>query len=144
MSRVSTRTDVLEILDEHRCLEYLHSGTLGRVAFKSGDDIDIFPVNYACDGSIVIYRTATGTRLARTPREHVSFEADGWDATEKMGWSVVLKGVALDVTEGADPYSKVLRERAVIPLAPGGRFRWIALYPKEISGRRFRLATLPS
>ena len=144
MSRVSPRTDVLEVLDEHRCLEYLHSATLGRVAFRTGDDIDIFPVNYAWDGSIVIYRTATGTRLARTPREHVSFEADGWDAGEKVGWSVVLKGVALDVTEGADPYSKVLREHSVLPLAPGSRFRCIALYPKEITGRRFRLATLPA
>ena len=143
MSRASTRTDMLEALDEHHCLEYLHSARLGRIAFVSGDDVDIFPVNYACDGSIVIYRTATGTRLARTPREHVSFEVDGWDAAEKMGWSVVLKGIALDVSEGADPYSKVLRERNVVPLAPGARYRWIALYPKEITGRRFRLRDVP-
>src|SRR5690349_8530013 len=106
MSRVSTRTDVLEVLDEHRCLEYLHSATLGRVAFRSGEVVDIFPVNYACDGSIVIYRTAAGTRLARAPREHVAFEADGWDAEHGTGWSVVLRGVALDVTDGADPYSR--------------------------------------
>ena len=139
MSRATAQTDVLEVLDEHRCLEYLHSTTLGRVAFANAEGVDIFPVNYACDGSIVIYRTATGTRLARAPREHVSFEADGWDAGEKTGWSVVLKGVALDVTEGADPYSRALRERNVVPLAPGPRVRWIAVYPKEITGRRFRL-----
>ncbi|MGH7764681.1 MAG: pyridoxamine 5'-phosphate oxidase family protein, partial [Candidatus Dormibacteraceae bacterium] len=106
MSRASLRSDVLEVLDEHRCLEYLHSATLGRVAFRTGEAIDIFPVNYACDGSIVIYRSAVGTRLARAPRENVAFEADGWDADEKSGWSVVLKGVALDVSEGADPYSR--------------------------------------
>jgi hypothetical protein len=144
MSRVSTRPDFLEVLDEGRCLEYLHSASLGRVAFASSDGVDIFPVNYACDGSIVIYRTASGTRLARTPREQVSFEVDGWDATEKVGWSVVLKGVALDVTEGADPYSKVLRERHIVPLAPGTRYRWIALYPKDITGRRFRLREAPA
>ena len=141
MNRATVQADVLEVLDEHRCLEYLHSSTLGRVAFRSGDEVDIFPVSYACDGSIVIYRSAAGTRLARTPREHVSFEADGWDAESRMGWSVVLKGVALDVTEGADPYSRALRERNVVPLAPGRRTRWIAIYAKEITGRRFRLGT---
>lgn len=141
MTRLLDTTDVLEVLDEHHCLEYLHSATLGRVAFTTGEGIEIFPVNYACDGSIVIYRTATGSRLARAPREGVAFEADGWDAGEKMGWSVVLKGTALDVTDGADPYSRALRERNVVPMAPGRRSRWIAIYPKEITGRRFRLGT---
>lgn len=141
MSRVTAKADVLEILDEHRCLEYLHSATLGRVAFTTAEGIDIFPVNYACDGSIVVYRTATGSRLARAPREGVAFETDGWDAREKMGWSVVLKGTALDVTEGADPYSRALRDRDVAPMAPGRRSRWIAIYPKSITGRRFQLGT---
>jgi hypothetical protein len=131
--------DVIEVLDEHHCLEYLHSSTLGRVAFQTGDDIDILPVNYACDGSIVVYRTAAGTRLERAPRDRVAFEVDGWDAKQRMGWSVVLKGVALDVTQGNDPFSKSLRERNVVPLAPGRRERWIAIYPAQITGRRFRV-----
>lgn len=130
--------DMLEALDEHRCLEYLHSANLGRVAFGIGDDIEIFPVNYACDGSIVVYRTAAGTRLEMAPRDRVAFEVDGWDPKELMGWSVVLKGVALDVTRGIDPFSKALRERKVVPLAPGKRERWIAIYPAAITGRRFR------
>ncbi|HET9410814.1 MAG TPA: pyridoxamine 5'-phosphate oxidase family protein [Candidatus Dormibacteraeota bacterium] len=130
--------DRLEALDEHRCLEYLHSANLGRVAFVTDDDIDIFPVNYACDGSIVVYRTAAGTRLERAPRDRVAFEVDGWDPKQLIGWSVVLKGVALDVTGGIDPFSKALRERKVVPLAPGKRERWIAIYPAVITGRRFR------
>lgn len=135
---VAENTDMLEALDEHSCLEYLHSANLGRVAFVTGDDIDVFPVNYACDGAIVVYRTAAGTRLERAPRDHVAFEVDGWDPRELMGWSVVLKGVALDVTGGNDPFSKALRERNVVPLAPGKRERWIAIYPAVITGRRFR------
>lgn len=129
--------NVLESLNEHQCLEYLHSGSLGRVAFTIGDELDIFPVNYACDGSIVVYRTAQGTRLERGPRERVAFEVDGWDPSQWMGWSVVLKGVALDVTSGMDPFSKALRERKVVPLAPGKRERWVAIYPAAITGRRF-------
>jgi hypothetical protein len=139
-----TRTDVLEVLDEHRCLEYLHSANLGRVAFQTGDDIEIFPVNYASDGAIVVYRTAAGTRLERAGRDRVAFEVDGWDAAERIGWSVVLKGVSLDVTRGIDPFSKALRERKVVPLAPGKRERWIAIYPTVITGRRFRSAPAES
>lgn len=137
MTRSAEKIDVLEILDEHQCLEYLHAGSLGRVAFKTGDELDIFPVNYACDGSIVIYRTAHGSRLERAPRDRVAFEVDGWDAKQLKGWSVVLKGVVLDVTSGNDPFSKALRERKVMPLAPGKRERWMAVYPAAITGRRF-------
>jgi uncharacterized protein len=135
---IVSETDVLDALDEHRCLERLHSASLGRVAFRSGEDIDIFPVNYGCDGSIVIYRTAPGTRLDRAPKDHVAFEVDGWDAQSRTGWSVVLKGIALDVTSGRDPFSKQLRERKVVPMAPGRRERWIAIYPSAITGRSFR------
>lgn len=134
---MTTVTDELEVLDEHSCLEHLHSASLGRVALRSGEDIDIFPVNYACDGPIVIYRTAAGTRLDRAPKDHVAFEVDGWDEQSRTGWSVVLKGIALDVTSGRDPFSTQLRERKVVPLAPGRRERWIAIYPSAISGRRF-------
>jgi hypothetical protein len=130
--------DALEALDEHQCLEHLHSASLGRVAFQTGDDIDVFPVNYACDGSIVVYRTAAGNRLSSVPRDHVAFEADGWDPDARVGWSVVLKGIALEVTAGNDPFSKALRGRKVVPLAPGRRERWIAIYPSSITGRRFR------
>lgn len=50
----------------------------------------------------------------------------------------MLKGVAQEVPTGIDPFSAALRERSVFPLAPGVRKRWIAIYPSEISGRRFR------
>ncbi len=140
MRRIADKqADVLEVLDEHQCLEYLHSGTLGRVAFTTGDELDIFPVNYASDGAIVVYRTAPGSRLESGPRDRVAFEVDGWDPTQLVGWSVVLKGVALDVTSGTDPFSKALRERQVVPLAPGKRERWIAIYPAVITGRRFKV-----
>jgi hypothetical protein len=138
MLNTTSVTDVLETLDEHQCLEHLHSASLGRVAFRSGEDIDIFPVNYACDGSIVVYRTAAGTRLDRAPRDLVAFEVDGWDQQSRTGWSVVLKGIALDVTSGRDPFSRQLRARNIVPLAPGRRERWIAIYPSAITGRRFR------
>ena len=138
MSDSSVVADIIEALDEHGCLEHLHSSSLGRIAFRSGDDIEILPVNYSCDGSIVIYRTAAGSRLAAAPKDRVAFEVDGWDSEQRIGWSVVIKGIVLDVTAGNDPFSTSLRNHKVVPLAPGRRERWMAVYPSNVSGRRFR------
>src|SRR3974390_1030930 len=96
----------VEVLDEQSCLEHLHSESLGRVAFRTGDAVEILPVNYAWDGAIVVFRTAAGSRLELALQGRVSFEVDGWDAQHRVGWSVLLKGVAHDVTAGRDPYSQ--------------------------------------
>ena len=68
---------------------------------------------------------------------HLAFEVDEWDAAQKVGWSVVLKGVAQEVTHGSDPFAAALRTRRVVPLAPGEHDYWIAIFPATISGRRF-------
>jgi hypothetical protein len=130
----------LEVLSEDECRELLASRDLGRIAFPAGSEIEIFPVNYSTDGTIVVFRTGTGTKLAQSTVARVAFEVDDWDAETKVGWSVVLKGVAQEVTLGSDPFTTALRARPVFPLAPGEHGYWIAIYPAEISGRRFRVA----
>jgi hypothetical protein len=131
----------LEILSEQQCRELLASRDLGRIAFRLGEDTEIFPVNYSTDDTIVIFRTGTGTKLDQSTATRVAFEVDEWDAAKKVGWSVVLKGVAQEVTRGIDPFATALRSRPVVPLAPGERDYWIAIYPATISGRRFRRQT---
>jgi nitroimidazol reductase NimA-like FMN-containing flavoprotein (pyridoxamine 5'-phosphate oxidase superfamily) len=127
----------LHALSLPECLRYLHSGNLGRLAFQVEREIDVLPVSYATDGSIVVFRTGSLTRLQRSPRVHVTFEVDSWDPVTGVGWSVVLKGVAREVTFGEDPHSTALRQCKVQPLAPGKREHWIAIFPSEITGRRF-------
>jgi hypothetical protein len=138
--RSLAKLDEFEVLTEQQCLEYLHSADLGRLSLMVGPNIETFPVNYAADGAIVVFRTASGTRLETATQGRVAFEVDHWDPVAGVGWSVLLKGVASDVTSGHDPFSTALRERKVLPLAPGPRERWIAVYPSEISGRRLRRA----
>ena len=128
----------LEILTEPQCRELLASHDLGRIAFPLGADTEVFPVNYSTDGTIVVFRTGSGTKLAESTVSRVTFEVDEWDATTKVGWSVVLKGIAEEVTRGTDPFSQALRAREVVPLVPGEHDFWIAIYPATISGRRFR------
>lgn len=130
--------DGLEVLSERQCLELLASRDLGRLAFSIGDQPEIFPVNYGTDGSIVVLRTADGQKAQRAILRRVAFEVDSWEPGTRVGWSVVLKGVAQEVTTGIDPFASALRQRPVNPVAPGVRERWIALYPAEITGRRFR------
>lgn len=132
--------DSLEVLSEDQCRELLASRDLGRIAFSIHDQPEIFPVNYVADGTIVVFRTAADTTVPEAIRSRVAFEVDDWNRDTRVGWSVVLKGIAEDVTGGVDPFFAALRERLVQPLAPGFRERWIAVYPSEISGRRFRRA----
>jgi uncharacterized protein len=142
MKSEQNQTDgALEILSEYQCRELLASRDLGRIAFPLGKDTEIFPVNYSTDGTIVVFRTGTGTKLDQSTVTRVAFEVDEWDANEKVGWSVVLKGVAEEVTRGTDPFATALRSRPVVPLAPGEHDYWIAIYPATISGRRFRRQT---
>jgi uncharacterized protein len=128
----------IEVLSEDQCRELLASRDLGRIAFSIGEQPEIFPINYAADGLAVVFRTASDTKLQMAIMARVAFEIDDWNPDTKIGWSVVLKGVAEEVTTGIDPFSAALRERPVFSLAPGVRESWIAVYPSEISGRRFR------
>jgi nitroimidazol reductase NimA-like FMN-containing flavoprotein (pyridoxamine 5'-phosphate oxidase superfamily) len=133
----SSQAESLQVLSLQECLTYLHSANLGRLAFQVDREIDVLPVSYATDGAVVVFRTGLLTRLQRSPRVQVTFEVDFWDPVTGVGWSVVLKGVAREVTSGEDPYSNALRQCKVKPLAPGKREHWIAIYPSEITGRRF-------
>ena len=126
-----------EILDEQQCQHLLASKDIGRIAFSVQGEPEIFPVNYAADGSIIVFRTGEGTKLQLAVMLRVAFEVDDWDAATGVGWSVVIKGVAEEITSGIDPFAMALRSRRVVPLAPGVREYWIAVYPGEITGRRF-------
>ena len=135
----SPRPLALEVLSEQQCRELLLQRNLGRIAFSVGDQPEVYPVNYAADGSVIVFRTAEGTRLQKSVMRRVAFEVDGWNPETGVGWSVLVRGVAQEITSGLDPYAAALRNLPAVPLAPGKREFWIAVYPSEVSGRRFRL-----
>jgi nitroimidazol reductase NimA-like FMN-containing flavoprotein (pyridoxamine 5'-phosphate oxidase superfamily) len=128
----------MEVLSEDQCVQLLELHDLGRVALQVDDQPEVFPVNYATDGKIVVFRTARGTKLDRATDRRIAFEVDDWDPHTGVGWSVMLKGVAEEVKHGSDPFTAALRSHPVTPLAPGERDLLLAIYPAEISGRRFR------
>jgi hypothetical protein len=140
-SEVKTMTvlDTVEKLTADECLELLSSRDLGRIALVIGDQPEIFPVNYAVDRSIVIFRVAPGTKPSLTTNHRIAFEVDELDSRAGIAWSVVVKGTVLDVTTSNDPFTAFLRTAGVRSAPPGDHPLWMAIYPSEISGRRFRL-----
>ncbi|HXB04342.1 MAG TPA: pyridoxamine 5'-phosphate oxidase family protein [Candidatus Angelobacter sp.] len=140
-SEVKTMTvlDAVEKLTADECLELLSSRDLGRIALVIGDQPEIFPVNYAVDRSIVIFRVAPGTKPSLTTNHRIAFEVDELDSRAGIAWSVVVKGTVLDVTSSKDPFTAFLRTAGVRTAPPGDHPLWMAIYPSEISGRRFRL-----
>ena len=130
--------DVVEVLERDACERLLASHDIGRIAFSLGGVPEIFPVNYASDGSTVVFRTSDGTRLVRSALQRAAFEVDEFDQEAHIAWSVVVHGVVVEITDSADPLAVRLREKPVLPLAPGAHERWMALYSSSITGRRFR------
>ena len=128
----------LEPIAEQECLYLLGLQRLCRVAVVVDGRPQIFPVNYALSGRVVAFRTAPGTKLAKAPMSHVAFEIDDYDSTAGVGWSVMVKGIAYEITDAVDHDSLEVRRQLVRPVAPGQRDHWVAIRPDEITGRRFR------
>jgi len=128
----------LEPIAEQECLYLLGLHRLGRVAVNVDGRPQIFPVNYAVSGRVVAFRTAPGTKLASAPMSPGAFEIDEYDSTTGVGWSVMVKGVAYEITDAVDQDSLEARRQLVRPMAPGQRDHWVAIRPDEITGRRFR------
>ncbi|MEP7104808.1 MAG: pyridoxamine 5'-phosphate oxidase family protein [Chloroflexota bacterium] len=132
----------VEELTEEVCAGLLREHEVGRLAFSVAGQPEIFPVNYTMDGDVVVLRTAPGTKLRQVPNRRVAFEIDGIEATTGIAWSVVVKGLADDVTNRQDPFATGLRAVRVDTWAPGERLHHLVIYPEQVSGRRFRTRPL--
>ncbi|MEY2568945.1 MAG: uncharacterized protein QOE35_3474 [Actinomycetota bacterium] len=124
-------------LTYEQCLELLADQCVGRLAVIVAGRPEIFPINYVLDGDAVVFRTNSGTKLFGTTQGEVAFEVDITHAPSLSGWSVVVHGIAQEVTDGdrAD-----LQERLHgLPLgvwAAGDRPHLMRIAPNEITGRK--------
>lgn len=121
-------------LDVDVCWRLLAGRVLGRVGFVQYGEPVVLPVNHAVDGDSIVLRTAQTSMLEVLGRgARVAFEVDGSDPFAETGWSVLVRGVASEVTDSDE------RDRlATLPLhpwAPGPRERWIRIHPTSVTGR---------
>ena len=87
------------MLDREECLRLLAGATIGRIGFSSRSLPIILPVNFVLDDDAIIIRTGVGTKLAAIRDAVVAFEVDAIDPVYHTGWSVLVTGVASEVTD---------------------------------------------
>lgn len=131
-------------LGEAECWRLLAAHNVGRLAVIAGQRPLVFPVNYALDGDLVLIRTAEGTKLANASLDRVAFEVDELDLVRRTGWSVLVQGLGIDITDAIDAASERERAMVVETWAPGDKPHLVRITHPEISGRRIvRTGTAP-
>ncbi len=132
-------------LTTRECLDLLGRHHLGRLAFldRVGLLPQIIPVNYLLDDDMVVFRTDPGSKLAAAIRgAPVAFEVDGVDEQHLVGWSVVVRGHAGEVTDTTELTR--LRQGPLVAWAPGTKAHYVRVHPGPVTGRRISVADLPS
>jgi nitroimidazol reductase NimA-like FMN-containing flavoprotein (pyridoxamine 5'-phosphate oxidase superfamily) len=127
----------LERLSREECVGLLGTHEVGRLVVNDGGRPLIFPVNYAMDGDAVVFRTASGLKLWTAARSPVVFEVDDLNRRARAGWSVIVHGLAQEVTafDRADLQARVYG-LPVQPWAPGDKPSIVRIVPTLITGRR--------
>jgi nitroimidazol reductase NimA-like FMN-containing flavoprotein (pyridoxamine 5'-phosphate oxidase superfamily) len=122
-------------LTKSQCFELLARERLGRVAVVDDLGPVVFPVNFILDRHMVIFRTSEGTKLDAACRgSRVAFEVDGTDTATHTGWSVLVRGEAIEVTDPAELAR--LRKLPLHPWAPGAKTHYVRILPAALTGRR--------
>jgi uncharacterized protein len=134
MPEISPR---LRVLNRLECLALLGQARIGRIGLSIGALPVILPVNYCLLSDQILLRTSRGTKLAAaTDHAVVAFEVDTFEADGSAGWSVLVRGIASEVTdprELADARATPLISWAVDGLAD----HYVTITTAEISGRSF-------
>ena len=135
MGERSAREASWQELTKSECFELLAGQHVGRVAVVDDRGPVVFPVNYVLDRHTVLFRADAGTKLgAAAARSRVAFEIDGIDAGTCTGWSVLVRGETVEVTDPGELAR--LRELPLRPWAPGPKDHYVRILPALLTGRR--------
>lgn len=132
----------LEVLDRSTCLRLLDGAHLGRLGLSYGALPTILPINFRLVDEWIVFRTGVGTKLdAATSNSIVAFEVDDLDPLAHTGWSVVVTGLAHEIT---DSQERDRLDGGLLPYwAPAAGDRIIAISTQMISGRRILRSVRP-
>jgi hypothetical protein len=90
-----------ESLGEEECLRLLGRTRIGRVAYTDAALPAIRPVSYTLRDGAVVIPTGAGSAFAQAVRGAVvALEADSYNDTTRVGWSVTVIGPSWVVTAG--------------------------------------------
>ncbi len=130
-------------LSSEQCRALLATQQIGRLGVNAEHYPLIIVVNYGLDRDIVVIRTHPGIMLANANHANVTFEVDDIDQRTQSGWSVLIRGLAEEIsqTEGAELFQRTVINAAQ-PWAPGEHGHWLRLIPHHMTGRRIEPAQL--
>lgn len=123
-------------LERSECLRLLAEENFGRLGVVIDNYPVILPMRFALDGERVVMRTNPGAKFHSAPLTYVSFEIDHIDIEHEEGWSVVVQGIAENITNGIDGLSERARSLNVQTWGLSPADCWLAIVPRKITGRR--------
>lgn len=126
-------TPVHEI-SEAESLKLLSVFEFGRIAFRVGDMLEVFPINYHAAGKAITFRTAPGTKLAGVLlADDVVLEIDNIGVRE--AWSVIAHGKARRLEAASEV--EAAEALPIHPLIPTVKREYVRIDLSRVSGRRF-------
>lgn len=129
-------------LDPKLALGLLGHAEFGRVAFVAEGVPTIRPLNHVVlDGRIIVYTRHTSA-LGRAVRHQadlpVTYQADEIEPHSRLGWSVLVKGTAVDISR--DPHADQIGLQVQTWMKHPVDMV-IAIEPQEVTGLRLTIAT---
>ena len=130
------RGPVFEELSTEDCLALVTKESVGRVALTARALPIVLPVNFALAEGNIFWRCAQGTKLNDASAGFVvAFEVDHYELDRRLGWNVMVQGLAHVVTEEDE-----LARATKLPLEPwsldGMADRYVCLVPNIMTGTR--------
>lgn len=123
----------VDVLDADECWSLLARQSMGRIALRTPDGVDIFPVNFTTHDRAIFIRSAPGSKLIDIAVDPaVAFEVDG--KRFRNYWSVVVKGRAQRLSFDSD-----IRESGVLDLqtfTSSAKWNYVRISVDHITGRR--------
>jgi uncharacterized protein len=133
----------LNTLTREECLELLKQVVVGRIGYVTDGIAIILPVNFWVVDGDIIFCTAKGSTLNwLSLRGRLSFQADASRWADREGWSVLIHGVAREVT---DPNElEILRRGPLRSWLRSSAEHWVRIRIETISGRALHSAAHPT
>lgn len=124
----------LRELTRHQALRLLGSVPMGRIVFTVHAMPAIRPINHELvDGDVVI-RCHDGAAVWAARGQVVAYEADAIDAETRTGWSVIVTGIAVAVTDAGEVHRY---ERLVTPWLEGDLQHVLRIRSEFVTGYEF-------
>ena len=126
-------------LDVDECLVLLRWETVGRLAYAvRGQAPIVVPINFVVVDDSVVFRSDDGPKLDSIRERPVSLQVDRFHWYKRIGWSVLVRGVAHELVPESDD---AIADPG--PWVPGAKRHWLRIVPTAITGRRLELTERP-